>query len=1544
MIRKVSLIVAILSILTLLDSQLANSQQISVDGNTATIVTKKGDRLVIDGNTLSKDGKNLFHSFREFGLSNQQIATFLTNPNIENILTRVTGGNSSYINGLIEVVGGNSNLFLMNPAGIVFGSGASINVPADFTATTATGIGFNNGILNAIGSNDYQNLTGNPTNFVFNTNQNGSIINAGELKVAQGSNINLIGGNVINTGIIETPNGNINIQAVKGTSRIKITPEGSLLSLEIDIPKDEQGNLLGFTPQDLPTLLTGANNAGVTTPNVTVNNNQVQVANTNIPNETGMAIASGKISTSSDNLGGKITVLGNKVGVINGEIEANGAIGGGKVLIGGDFQGKGTIPNSQVTIVDENSIIKANALTNGNGGDVIIWADKNTSFAGSIEAKGGENGGNGGLVEVSGKENLFFNGEVNTNAVNGNNGMLLLDPVNVTIVNGSEAINDSQIIDGQILAGDGGEINYTISENALESLSDTTNVLIQATNNITIKDLSDNNLTFASNLTTGSLTPDSRTSVTFTADADKNNSGNFSMNANDTIVARGRNVTISGANINIGFIDTSRVNSENNGGDIILNSPKNTIIQGNINANSLITNPNGTTRLNGNVTTIGDQTYNDKVILNKNTILTTNNLTAKSLEVDKNSSNLISLTINANDSISITGKVNSNFPLAISTARNNQPSGNITINALNNINITGAINTTANDVNNFVTNAGNVSIASQNGNVSVFAIGTFGTITSGEVNVSGNNLNLGPIISFINIPNVPNSNGGIINLQGNNTIISGEIRGESLTITGNLTLNNNPNIPANIPFFGNSNITTIKDQIYNDKVVVNNGVKNITFTGNNLTFENTLDGEVGFNFNSTNNGITTFNNIVGEIIPLSNLTTNADGTTKINGNVTTKGNQTYNDDVILDANTIFNAQGFSAQNIISTGNNLTVNSDTTIKTGKIETTGDFGNGGDVTLIAQKNIQATSIDTSSLNGKGGNVNISTLGRLKVTDNIANTDISIDSRGINEGGSILIDFFPDNSQIGKTSDTRLPFIVGDPSSNGTKGIITNREFSIAKDKYFEIVKEGNININLLEPQIATPTPINDPLTAKLQLLTQEGDPNNAIPPRLEVKTLTANVYPPILPISTIAQAQEILTTIEREAAEKPAFIYVTFTPKGYQPLDLDEEFARREALNTQEYSRVDINKPNLQPIIALKPAQEDQLDLLIITSKGKPVRIIVPVTREQVVGTANNLWASTSDSFALNENYKPYATDLYSWLIASIEDKLKEEKISNLLFILPTEIRFIPIAALYDGNSKQFLVEKYSSGLAPSLNLNDNTYRPMKDLNLLAMGASQFADNEVTPLPAVGIELATIKKVWNDEPSEDYQRYLNSNFTLEEIKANLARKPYGIVHFGTHGEFNPTETVDSFIQLYNSRLPLNEINNLGLSQPLVELMVLSACETAFGNEIAELGFAGLAVKAGVKTAMGSVWQVSDTGTLALMTDFYAQLKIQTTKAEALRQTQLDMLTGKIYKTEDGSKIITPQSEVSLETLPESSRQKEDFSHPFYWAPFTMIGNPW
>ena len=135
-----------------------------------TLVTPAGNRYDITGGTLSDNGQNLFHSFQNFGLNTGEIANFLSNPNIRNILSRVVGGNGSIIDGLIQVTGGgSSNLYLMNPAGIVFGPNASLNVPASFTATTADSIGFGENAFAVKGNPDYATLVGDPNQFSFSS-------------------------------------------------------------------------------------------------------------------------------------------------------------------------------------------------------------------------------------------------------------------------------------------------------------------------------------------------------------------------------------------------------------------------------------------------------------------------------------------------------------------------------------------------------------------------------------------------------------------------------------------------------------------------------------------------------------------------------------------------------------------------------------------------------------------------------------------------------------------------------------------------------------------------------------------------------------------------------------------------------------------------------------------------------------------------------------------------------------------------------------------------------------------------------------------------------------------------------------------------------------------------------------------------------------------------------------------------------------------------------------------------------------------------------
>jgi filamentous hemagglutinin family protein len=415
--------------------------QVSPDANNA-------QQLNITGGTQA--AANLYHSFQQFGLTQGEIANFMSNPSIQNILARVSGGNASVINGLIQVTGGNSNLYLLNPAGIIFGANSSLNVPAAFTATTANGIQVGNGWFGVnTGIDDVKKLTGIPQAFGFASSTSivaseqpvAAIANAGNLTAKEGQSITLVGGLVINTGTISTESGKITIAAVPDGKYVKITPEGSLLSLQLPIADQNQLAQSNVQAKDLPNLLTGsASLRNITGLNVDSSGN-VLVSGTVIPKTAGTAIASGNLDVSSNtNKGGEINVLGDRVGLVSANLNASGAIGGGTVLIGGDYLGEGTVPNSQITFVDQASIIKADALRSGNGGKVIVWADNKTSFSGKILARGGIDSGNGGFIETSGKNYLNVqNASVDASAINGNAGNWLLDPFNIIVANGGLA-------------------------------------------------------------------------------------------------------------------------------------------------------------------------------------------------------------------------------------------------------------------------------------------------------------------------------------------------------------------------------------------------------------------------------------------------------------------------------------------------------------------------------------------------------------------------------------------------------------------------------------------------------------------------------------------------------------------------------------------------------------------------------------------------------------------------------------------------------------------------------------------------------------------------------------------------------------------------------------------------------------------------------------------------------------------------------------------------------------------------------------------------
>lgn len=549
---KAQKLLGLLAFFSLLPISAQAQSIIPASDGTGTVVNHQGNQLNIAGGTFSGDRVNLFHSFSQFGLNPNEIANFISDPNIRNILGRVTGGNASLINGLIQVTGGNSNLYLINPAGTIFGNNAQLNIPTSFSATTATGIGFGgNNWFNATGTNNYAALIGNPSSFAFNLSQPGSIINAGNLAVKEGQNLSLIGGNVINTGTLTAPGGNITIAAVPGSSNVLISQPGTVLSLQIN-PNNTSNS--GINPGSLAQLITGSGTTQTTGVAVNSAGQVVLTGSGTIIPEGGTAVANGTLNVSppqtplyQGEVGGQVNVLGDKVGVIGANINASGNNGGGTVLIGGDYQGKGTVPNASRTFVSSDSVINADAINTGNGGRVIAWADQSNRFLGTITARGGSQSGNGGFVEVSGKENLDFRGNVNTTAANGNAGMLLLDPTNITVINGPGSFTSLAQVD-DFADPDVGDntIDAALINNAA------TNVTLQATNDITfnapvtmtgagvgLTALANRNINVNANITTNNG------NVTLTADADNLNGGALTVSGATIFTGTGA-ITLTG--------------------------------------------------------------------------------------------------------------------------------------------------------------------------------------------------------------------------------------------------------------------------------------------------------------------------------------------------------------------------------------------------------------------------------------------------------------------------------------------------------------------------------------------------------------------------------------------------------------------------------------------------------------------------------------------------------------------------------------------------------------------------------------------------------------------------------------------------------------------------------------------------------------------------------------------------------------------------------------------------------------------------------------
>ncbi|MGQ4646923.1 CHAT domain-containing protein [Lyngbya aestuarii] len=274
----------------------------------------------------------------------------------------------------------------------------------------------------------------------------------------------------------------------------------------------------------------------------------------------------------------------------------------------------------------------------------------------------------------------------------------------------------------------------------------------------------------------------------------------------------------------------------------------------------------------------------------------------------------------------------------------------------------------------------------------------------------------------------------------------------------------------------------------------------------------------------------------------------------------------------------------------------------------------------------------------------------------------------------------------------------------------------------------------------------------------------------------------------------------------------------------------------------------------------------------------------------------------------EDYLTFAQQVYDWLIRPAEAELISSGVKTLVFLLDVPLLNLPMAVLHDG--EQFLIEKYALAITPGLQLLDPKPLARGKLTALKAGITKARD-VFPPLPFVQRELQEISDVIPGE------LLLNQEFTSSAIEREIDSAPFPVVHLATHGQFS-SNAQNTFILAWDERLDVNQLNNLLRSRAesgegAIELLVLSACQTATGDKRAALGLAGVAVRAGARSTLATLWLVDDRATAELMIRFYQQLADTTvTKAEALRRAQISLLRDTAYDL------------------------------PRFWAPFILVGN--
>ena len=424
-----------------------------------------------------------------------------------------------------------------------------------------------------------------------------------------------------------------------------------------------------------------------------------------------------------------------------------------------------------------------------------------------------------------------------------------------------------------------------------------------------------------------------------------------------------------------------------------------------------------------------------------------------------------------------------------------------------------------------------------------------------------------------------------------------------------------------------------------------------------------------------------------------------------------------------------------------------------------------------------------------------------------------------------------------------------------------------------------------------------------------------------------------------ISAYSEAVNTLTSIRGDLVSSNADIQFSFrdsvepvyrqlvalllNPKNAKPVSPENLIAARKVIESLQLAELDnffkeacltgrttqVDQVDPQAAVIYPIVLPESLEVIISLPDRSLLHHSTPISQDKLENLLSELRRSLRRT-SLETDIQSISEQVYNLLIdKEIEAALAANKIKTLAFVLDGSLRNLPMSVLYDG--KQYLMEKYNLAITPGLQLLDPRPLQRQQLEVFVGGLSKETQ-DFNALPNVEREIQQIAAVVSTQTP-----LLNETFISESIQKQISKIPFRVVHLATHGEFS-SDAEKTFILTWNNRLGVKQLGELLQTRDQdrrtpIELLVLSACKTAKGDNRAALGLAGMAVRSGARSTIASLWSVEDSATATFMANLYQELAIVgTTKADALRKAQISLL------------------------------KKPQFTHPFYWSPFVLVGN--